>query len=102
MDIFHPFFERRQGIARHAVGKPGAALIEQDQPGEARQPLEEAGDRRFFPILHLEVRYPPGYHHKIARAIADNLIGDVDVADLRVLRLRSHVPAILHELLVKS
>ena len=52
--VVHPLLERRQAILGHAVGQAGAALVEQDQPAERRQPAIERRQGRRLP-RHLDV-----------------------------------------------
>src|SRR5205085_3605513 len=70
---------------RHA----GAALVERDDPAERGEPLEEPARERILPH-HVDVRDPPGDEDEIERTVAEDLIGDVDVAALRVARLGVH------------
>src|SRR2546422_9128229 len=83
--IVHPHLERRH--VGDAVRQASAALVEEDQPGERRQPLEEANDRRLLPE-HFDVGHPPGHEYQIPRPLAHDLVGDVDLAALRIPRLR--------------
>ena len=86
-DVVHPLLERRQ--LRHAVREAGAALVEQDQPRERGEPEEEARERGLLPEV-LEVRDPAHHEHEVERAVAHDLVGDVDVAAARVAHARSH------------
>ena len=51
--VVHPLLERRQAILGHPVRQARAALVEQDQPAERRQPPIERRERRRFP-RHLD------------------------------------------------
>ena len=70
-----------------AIGEPGPALVEEDQPREGREPAEEARVARLLP-RQLEVGDPARDKDEVERAVADDLIGDVDVAAPGVARLR--------------
>jgi hypothetical protein len=73
--------------APNAVRHPGAALVEADQPRERPDALEEGcppGNRG----LDLEVTHEPGNEHDVERAVAADLVGDMDLAALRIARLR--------------
>ncbi len=85
-DIVHPLLEG--GSGSHRVRQPRAALVEHDQPGEAGQPLQEARDRRLGP-LEVEVREPAPHVDEVEWALAQYLVGDVDIAALRVACLGS-------------
>jgi hypothetical protein len=86
-DVVHPGLEVRQ--VGHAIREPGAPLVEEDQPREGRQPLEEPAARGLLPE-DLEVRHPAGDEDEVPRRIAQHLVGDVDVAAPRVPRRRCH------------
>jgi hypothetical protein len=86
--VVHPLLERRQAIRRNGVGETGAALVEQDQPGEAREALEDVGVRRLVPH-QVDVRDPARYVDQVERPFAHDLVGDVQVATLRVASLRT-------------
>ena len=49
---------------------------------------EEARERRLLPEV-LEMRHPAHHEHQVERAVADHLIGDVDVAAPRVVGFRA-------------
>src|SRR5256885_4475651 len=63
----------------HAVGHAGATFVEQDQACEGREAFEEAGHRRQLPYVS-QVRHPAQDEDQIEWTVADNLVGDVDVA----------------------
>ena len=86
-DVVHALLERRRSGDR--VGEPGAALVEQDQPRERGELVEEPGDARVGP-LQVQVRDEARHEHEVERPVADDLISDVDVAALRVVGLRRH------------
>ena len=85
-DVVHSFVEgRRSG---DGIRKSRAALVEHDQPRAARQPTEKARDRRLGP-LEVEVREPSPHIHEVEWTLAQDLVGDVRIAALRVARLGS-------------
>ena len=61
------------------VGQARAATVEQDQAREAREPLEEGGDARLGPQV-LDLLQLRRDVDEVDRAVADDLVGDVDVA----------------------
>jgi hypothetical protein len=54
------------GRAFHRIREPGAAFIEQDQPAERCQPVQEAGQIRPVPG-RLNMRHEPWHQHQIRR-----------------------------------
>jgi hypothetical protein len=87
--VVYPFLERRELLVRHAVGEAGAAFVEEDEPREGGEPLEEVRHGRVVPH-ELDVRDPTGHVDEVARSLADDLVGNVHVAALRVAGLRGH------------
>jgi phage terminase large subunit-like protein len=85
-DVVHPLFQRRQLVGRDGIGHPGAALVEQDQARERGETLEAGGEVGQFPG-ELDVRDPAGHVDQVYWAVADDLVGDVDVPGLRVARV---------------
>ena len=83
-DVVHPLLECRE--LRDAIGKARAALVDQDQAGERRQAEQKAREGWLGPEV-LEVRDPAHDEDEIARTAADDLVGDVDIAAARVVRL---------------
>jgi hypothetical protein len=75
-DVVHPLLERAHGCV---VREAHAALVEEDQAREAREPLHEAAVARFFPV-GLEVREPAHDEDEVDVARPKHLVGDVDVA----------------------
>ena len=65
--------ERRR--PRAAVGHARAAAVEEDQPAERGQPVEEAGDGGVLPE-GLDRGEGLRDVHEVARAVADHLVGD--------------------------
>ena len=74
-----------------AVRQAGAALVEEDQPRERREPLEEVRGRGLFPP-ELDVRDEARDEDEIAPCVAERLVRDVDVVRHRVARRRWHGP----------
>ena len=91
--VVHPLLERRQSLDRHRIGQPGAALVEEDQPRERREPLGGTARTPARPRSARCARPSPD-EHQVDRSVADDLVGDVDVAAPRVLRRWWHVPAV--------
>lgn len=75
------------GNATNPVRESRAALVEEDQAREGRQPAQEPGIARLVPVL-LDIRDPAGDVHEVDRAAPHHLVGDADLADLRVSCLR--------------
>jgi hypothetical protein len=80
-DVVHTRLEVRD--PRDAVGEARAALVEQDQPRERREPEVEARDRGLVP-RQLDIGERPRRPDEVERAIPDRLERDRDVAALRV------------------
>src|SRR6266542_1447045 len=70
------------------VRHPSPPLVEDDQPAEGSEAFVKGSAKREVPPA-LYVRRPPGHDHEVNRAIADDLIGDVNVSALGILRLSS-------------
>ena len=81
----HPLLQGRR--LEHPIGESGTPFVEPDQAGEARQALEQPSAGGEFP-LKFQVRHEPGNEYEIDRAIADDLVGDVDITALYVSSLR--------------
>jgi hypothetical protein len=62
------------------IGETGAAPIEDEHAAERRQSLDEARQRPEIPH-GLDVAEPSGKEHDVDRAVTDDLIGHVLVAD---------------------
>ena len=71
-----------------AIREFSAALVEGDQARERRQPLEKATVGRELPSV-LDLIRPAARVDEIQRALADDLVGDVEIAALRVSDLSS-------------
>ena len=84
--VSHALLERQ--VAYRAVRQAGVALVEQDQPAERRQALEEPGRVRALP-QQVEVTHQAGDEQDVPVALAENLVGDVHaVVGQRVAGLR--------------
>ena len=83
-NVVHARLQRR-GSA-DAVGHARAALVEPNQPAEGGQFLEKGREARHGPV-ELEVRDVARDEHEVERPLAGDLVGDVDVAALRVLNV---------------
>ena len=87
--VVHPLLERGQLVVRHPIGKAGAALVEDDEPGERREPFEEPRQVGLLP-RQLDVGDPARDVHKIEWPLPDNLVGDMQVAALGVMGFGHH------------
>src|SRR5438309_11172482 len=74
----------------HAIGYAAAAFVEQDQAAEGGEAFEEGGHRRQLPHIG-QVRYPAQDEDQVEWTVADDLVGDVDVAAASVLGPCEHV-----------
>ena len=68
------------------VGEPRAPLVEADEPREGAQPLEEVSRPRVLPLV-FEMGHEAGDEDEVDRPGARDLVGDVEIAALRVLGL---------------
>jgi hypothetical protein len=66
-----------------AIGEAGAALVEEDEPPHRREPPIEGRKLRVFPT-GLEGADPAVDENEVDRPVADDLVGDPDVATSRV------------------
>ena len=83
-EVVDPLLDRRQAVPAHAVGETRAAVVEADHPAEPAEPLGE-GHHDGQPVVLLELGDErPDQHEVDAAARAEHLVGDVDVAVLRV------------------
>ena len=76
-DVVHPLLERRR--AGDAVGHAHPALVEEDQARELGQALAVAPELRQLPA-DLEVREATLGVDEVDGPVADDAVGDVDVA----------------------
>ena len=58
--------------------RPGAALVEEDEPPDRGEPPVEAGQLRVLPA-GLEGADPAVDEDEVERSVADDLVGDPDV-----------------------
>jgi hypothetical protein len=83
-----------RGIVLRPIGEPRPSRIDHDQPREGRQATQEPREARLLPVV-VDVREQPRDEHEVDRPAADHLIGDVDIAALRVLNPRTvHRPTV--------
>src|SRR5262245_36311678 len=81
--------QRPYSAVKNTFGETNAPLVEHDQPRERSKAIEEmAGVRMIPPELH--IGRAPANEDDVERAVADDLVGDVDVAALREPRLGLH------------
>ena len=66
------------------IGEAGSPPVEDDQAPDGRQPPALAGQLRDLPE-RLDVMHPALDQHQVERALAHDLVREVDVAVLRVL-----------------
>jgi hypothetical protein len=85
--VVHSLLERRESIVGHAVGEARSTLVEQDQARERGEPVQEVRVLRDFPAL-LDVRDPPWDPDQVEGLVADDLVGDADLAASRITGLR--------------
>src|SRR4029453_4836358 len=85
--VVHPRLE--VGQAGQAVREPRTTLVEKNESREGCQPSQESRNDGLVPE-NLDVRYPTRHKDEIAWSIADDLIGDIDVARHCVARFRGH------------
>jgi hypothetical protein len=76
-DVVHPRLE--VGEADVAVGEPGAALVEADEPREGREPVEDARVGGMLAV-DLEVREEARDEDEVERPVTRDGVRDVDVA----------------------
>ena len=76
-DVVHALFERR--IADVPVGRARTALVEHDDTRERGEPFHPVAEPDLAPV-EVDVRNETRHDHEIDRAIAEDLVGDVDVA----------------------
>jgi hypothetical protein len=88
-NVVHALLERRR--LRHRIRQPGPAPVEGDHSRELREALEHARPRLRLPY-ELDVVDEASDDDQVEVALAEHLVGDVDVAASGVLRLRSSWP----------
>jgi hypothetical protein len=80
---------RKGGRFPDWIRKAGASLIEDDEPTEGCQPVQELRQVRFFP-RHIEMRHEAMNQHQIERPLTKDLVGDAQPPALRVPRSGPH------------
>lgn len=83
--VVGPGLERQRLLGADAVGEAHPPLVEQGDPGEATQVLEEPSDRGVLP-LDLDVGGEAGDQHDVG-ALAEGLVGDRRAVGLGVAGL---------------
>ena len=83
-DVRNLGLEVGEPVEGHRVGQAGAAPVEDDQAADGCEPPALAGQLRDLPE-RLDVMHPALDQHQVERAVADDLVREVDVAVLRVL-----------------
>ena len=68
------------------VGEPGPATVEQHQAAVGGEALDMADEQRLLPGREQVARHV-AHEHDVGSALADNLVGDRDVAAARVPNL---------------
>jgi hypothetical protein len=81
--VVHAGLEARQ--VPGPVGETRSALVDQDQPGEGREPLAELDEDGLLPRPH-QVDHER-HEHQIDRPLAHDLVGDADIGGARVAHL---------------
>ena len=82
-NVVHARLQVGQALGGDPVGEAGAALVEEDQSPHRREPPVERRELRVFPA-GLERADPAVDEHEVDRPVADDLVGDPDVAASRV------------------
>ena len=90
-NVVHPRLQIRYAV--HPIGKPGSALVEDDQTAERRKSTVEVLQRRLFPAV-LDIRDEARREDEVKGPITKNLIGKRGGATPGVTRLRSHAAII--------
>ena len=85
--VVHPRLE--VGDAAVSVREAGTALVEADEARERGQPFEERCVARLLPV-ELEVAGEPWHEDEVEWPVARDLVGDRDVAALRIANRASH------------
>ena len=88
-DVGHELLERRQRGGRDRIRQAGPPLVEHDQPPERGEALAELGERRHVP-LRVQVAEPLVEQQDVGRALADDLVRKVEVAQAGVPGLGNH------------
>ena len=89
-DVGHLGLEVGETIEGHGIGQAGSPPVVDDQAPDGGQPPPLARQVRDLPE-RLDVVHPALDQNQVEWALAQDLIGDVDVAVLRILRCRQTV-----------
>ena len=81
--VVHAGFQVGQALGRDSVREPGAAFVKEDEPPHRCQSPVEVGQLRVLPA-RLERADPAVDENEVDWTIADDLVGDPDVAAARV------------------
>src|SRR3989442_2780118 len=102
-EIVHALLERR--VADIAIREPRAALVEEDHAAEGCEAPHPVAVGRVLPG-EVNVRDPARHDDEIERPLADDLVGNVDVAALGVAGFwghqRSLAPSAIERILTNS
>jgi len=92
LEVVHLLFHGRVSLG--SIGESRPSWIDHDQAGEPGQTTHESREARLLPIV-VEVREQPRDEDEVDRSAADHLVGDVDIATLRVMNLGGvHGPSV--------
>src|SRR5215467_8172895 len=86
-NVVHSLFQRRDWYA--AIGEARPTFVEPDESGDRCEPFHEVGITGFVPVV-FEIGYEPWYVNQIEWPLSDHLVGDVEIAAARILRVRLH------------
>ena len=89
-DVRHLGLEVREMIEGHWIGQAGSPPVEDDQAPDGSEPPSLVRQLRDLPE-RLDVVHPALDQHQVQGALAHDLVGEVDVAVLRVLGRRQAV-----------
>jgi hypothetical protein len=81
--VLHPDPERRRLVRLDPVAQTRPAFVEQDEAAEGGEPAEQVAVARVL-ALDLKVRHEARDVDEVQRAVADDLVGDADIAILGV------------------
>lgn len=95
--VIHARFQRREMVCIDAITQAGPALVEHDQARERGEPGHQMAEAGIFPV-RIEIGNESGNENQIERSVADDLIGNADVAALGVTRFwKCHRPTVRHD-----
>src|SRR5437667_937302 len=87
--VVHAFFQRWQLVDRNSIGEPGPPLVEEDQPAERGEALEETREVGIFPGV-FDVRDKAQYENEIEGGVSYDLVRNAVVTAPGVSRSRSN------------